>query len=44
MTSPTAGAPELPEYAPVPRASLGRAVNDLRYYVLDLGYRIDVHP
>ena len=25
-------------------AGLGRAVNDLRYYVLDLGYRMDVHP
>ena len=44
MTWPTAGGPGLPDYAPVPRASLGRAVNDREYYVLDLGSRMDVHP
>jgi len=36
MTSPTPGtpgAPVLPDYAPVPRASLGPAVNDQGYYV-----------
>lgn len=33
MTSPTASAPGLPDYAPVPRASLGPAVNDQGYYV-----------
>ena len=44
MTSPIAGAPELPDYAPVPRASLGPGVNDRGYYVLDLGYCMDVDP
>jgi len=33
MTSPTTGAAELPDYAPVPRSSLGPAVNDQGYYV-----------
>ena len=36
MASPTSGAPGapiLPDYAPVPRASLGPAVNDQGYYV-----------
>ena len=36
MTSPASGAPVapiLPDYAPVPRASLGPAVNDQGYYV-----------
>ena len=33
MASPTSGAPILPDYAPVPRASLGPAVNDQGYYV-----------
>ena len=33
MTSPTSGAPNLPDYAPVPRTSLGPAVNDQGYYV-----------
>ena len=36
MTSPASGAPGtpiLPDYAPVPRASLGPAVNDQGYYV-----------
>ena len=36
MTSPASGAPGppiLPDYAPVPRASLGPAVNDHGYYV-----------
>jgi len=36
MTSPTTGtpgAPTLPDYAPVPRTSLGPAVNDQGYYV-----------
>jgi len=33
MTSSTSGAPILPDYAPVPRASLGPAVNDQGYYV-----------
>jgi glyoxylase-like metal-dependent hydrolase (beta-lactamase superfamily II) len=36
MTSPTSGAsgaPILPDYAPVPRTSLGPAVNDQGYYV-----------
>jgi hypothetical protein len=36
MTSPTSGAraaPVLPDYVPVPRASLGPAVNDQGYYV-----------
>jgi len=28
MASPTSGAPDLPDFAPVPRASLGPAVND----------------
>jgi hypothetical protein len=35
MTSPNRGAPGapiLPDYAPVPRASLGPAVNDQGYY------------
>ena len=35
MASPTSGAPGapiLPDYAPVPRASLGPAVNDQGYY------------
>ena len=35
MTSPNPGAPgapTLPDYAPVPRASLGPAVNDQGYY------------
>jgi hypothetical protein len=27
MASPTSGAPDLPDFAPVPRASLGPAVN-----------------
>ena len=36
MTSPASGAPGtpiLPDYAPVPQASLGPAVNDQGYYV-----------
>jgi glyoxylase-like metal-dependent hydrolase (beta-lactamase superfamily II) len=33
MTSPALGAPILPDYAPVPQASLGPAVNDQGYYV-----------
>src|SRR5258706_11284027 len=36
MTSPTLGAPGapiLPDYAPVPRASLGPGLNDNGYYV-----------
>jgi hypothetical protein len=36
MTSATSGAPGapiLPDYAPVPRSSLGPAVNDQGYYV-----------
>ena len=36
MTSPTPGAPGapvLPDYVPVPQASLGPAVNDQGYYV-----------
>ena len=33
MASPTSGAPDLPDYAPVPPASLGPAVNDHSYYV-----------
>ena len=36
MTSPVAGAgsaPDLPDYAPVPRSALGPALNDQGYYV-----------
>ena len=36
MTSPTSGAPSapaLPDYAPVPRSSLGPALNHQGYYV-----------
>ena len=36
MTSPAAGAdsaPDLPDYAPVPRSALGPALNDQGYYV-----------
>ena len=36
MTSPdngTAGATDLPEYAPIPQSALGPALNDQRYYV-----------
>ncbi len=36
MTSPTSGAPGapiLPDYVPIPRDSLGPAVNDQGYYV-----------
>lgn len=36
MSSPNPGAPgapTLPDYVPVPRASLGPAVNDQGYYV-----------
>jgi hypothetical protein len=38
MTSPI-----LPDYVPVPRASLGPAVNDQGERI-ELGYRMDVHP
>jgi glyoxylase-like metal-dependent hydrolase (beta-lactamase superfamily II) len=36
VTSPATGAngaPDLPEYAPIPRSALGPALNDQRYYV-----------
>ena len=33
MTSPTSGASELPDHAPVPRSSLGPTVNGHGYYV-----------
>src|ERR1700730_14144308 len=33
MTSPASGAPILPDYVPIPRASFGPAVNDQGYYV-----------
>ena len=36
MTSPAAGAdgaPDLPDYAPIPRSALGPALNDQGYYV-----------
>ena len=36
MTSPASGvpgAPMLPDYVPIPRSSLGPAVNDQGYYV-----------
>ncbi len=33
MASPASGAPHLPDFAPVPQASLGPAVNDQGYYV-----------
>jgi hypothetical protein len=36
VTSPAAGAdsaPDLPDYAPVPRSALGPALNDQGYYV-----------
>ena len=36
MTSPAAGAdsaPDLPDYAPIPRSALGPALNDQGYFV-----------
>jgi hypothetical protein len=33
MPTPTSSAPNLPDYAPVPSASLGPTVNDQGYYV-----------